>query len=128
MRQSEISRTKGLTPIARRIALLEDYQQYVGIADYNSLSNLEETVYTVSGAYPGNDHMRHGLREWLYQQFARYDIGGLFHVSVIEWLNQPYGEISLQIDIAKKRARDEAKLLAGNDNSPEVLAKELRKK
>lgn len=107
-----------MTPLTRQISLLEDYQQFTGLVDYNDINNVEKTIFSVSGCYEGNDHMRFGIREWLYRQFTDYDLGALFNISITEWMRQEYGVITLQIDVAKRKAKREADALKTLNDKP----------
>lgn len=90
-----------LSNAARQMSLIESYQERCGLVNYNH--NTEENVYSSSGFYSGNDYIKHGLRGYLYEQFARYNIGEVFNLNIQDFLKQDFNEISLQIEIAKEQ-------------------------
>lgn len=90
-----------LDPLTRKIVLLEEYDKLMGIANHDDVYNAQTNPFTICGAYSATDVFLNGVRHRLYREFALYNIGSRFNISLDEWMHQLPHQSMIQMEISK---------------------------
>lgn len=90
-----------LDSLTRKIVLLESYDNLMGIANHDDVFSAETNPFTICGAFKATDIFLNGVRHRLYREFALYNIGTRFNISLDEWMHQLPHQSMIQMEISK---------------------------
>lgn len=85
--------------------------------DYNIASKEDTSPLKLHTLYPKEDYIEGGLRRRYIRNFANYDIGNLFNISLLDFFELPYPDAVYICEMSKQISETKASQLGNLESS-----------